>query len=178
MSRKHKVEEDISPNLIPMIDIMFLLLLFFMLGADMGQRELEDVQLPKALSVKEDKETKDGVIDRVTLNVYHLPQVKCTNYSKGQVCREDAHWRVGMKGKDFTNPEGLGGMLRKEADQARGKDPKNPTVSERKVMIRADGKSPFGMAQGAMNVCAKVGIYKIEVGAARPTPANSPKAGH
>lgn len=166
--KKHKVEEDVSPNLIPMIDIMFLLLLFFMLGADMGQRELEDVMLPKASTVKEDKDNKDGKVDRITLNVYHEPTVKCPVYSKGAVCREDRHWRVGMRGRDFTDPEKLYGMLKKEADMARGADPKNPTVSERKVMIRADGKSPYGLAQKSMNVCAKAGIYKIEVGAARP----------
>jgi biopolymer transport protein ExbD len=168
--KKSKVEEEISPNLIPMIDIMFLLLLFFMLGADMGQRELEQVVLPKAASVKEDKESKDGKIDRITLNVYHQPDIKCAVYSKQQVCREDRHWRVGMRGRDFTDPEMLGGMLKKEADLARGADPKMPQVSDRKVMIRADGKSPYGLSQRAMNVCAKVGIYKIEVGAARPNP--------
>ena len=53
--RGPEVQEEIPCNLIPMIDIMFLLLLFFMLGADMGQRELEDVILPKALNVKEEK---------------------------------------------------------------------------------------------------------------------------
>ena len=36
------VEESVGCNLIPMIDIMFLLLLFFMLGADMSQRDLEE----------------------------------------------------------------------------------------------------------------------------------------
>ena len=43
-----KAEEDVSPNLIPMIDIMFLLLLFFMLNADMSQRELEELTPPIA----------------------------------------------------------------------------------------------------------------------------------
>ena len=43
-----ETEESVGCNLIPMIDIMFLMLLFFMLGADMTQRELADVKLPKA----------------------------------------------------------------------------------------------------------------------------------
>ena len=59
MARKAGASEHVNPNLIPMIDIMFLLLLFFMLGADMGQRELEEVMLPKAASMKEDKENKE-----------------------------------------------------------------------------------------------------------------------
>jgi biopolymer transport protein ExbD len=32
------VEKEISPDLIPMIDIMFPLLMFFLLDADMSQR--------------------------------------------------------------------------------------------------------------------------------------------
>ena len=81
---------------------------------------------------------------------------------------DDAHWRTGIKGKDYSEPEKLGGYLKKEADATRGLDPKNPQVSELKVMIRADRSAPYGLAQRAMNTCAKAGIYKVEVGAARP----------
>jgi len=94
--------------------------------------------------------------------------VKCSLYEKNQVCRDDAHWRTGIKGKDYSEPEKLGGYLKKEADATRGQDPKNPQVSELKVMIRADQSAPYGLAQRAMNTCAKAGIYKVEVGAARP----------
>jgi len=169
MSKKGpQIDENVSPNLVPMIDIMFLLLLFFMLSADMGQRELEEVTLPKALSVKEDKDTEKAGNERLTVNIYHIYEVKCQAFEKAQVCREDRHWRVGVKGRDFTDPEKLGTMLKKEADTMRGRDPKNPHVSDRKVMIRADASAPYGLAQRSMNVCAKVGIFKIEVGAARP----------
>jgi biopolymer transport protein ExbD len=169
MSKKVAIQEELSPNLIPMVDIMFLLLLFFMLGADMGQRELEEVMLPKAMSVKEDKETKGKTSDRLTLNVYHryANEVKCAAYAAQQVCRVNEHWRVGVKGKDVSQPERLGAMLKKEADLERT-DKAHPEISERKVMIRADLSSPFDLVQRTMNACAKVGIYKIECGAARP----------
>jgi hypothetical protein len=36
------------------------------------------------------------------------------------VCRDDAHWRTGIKGKDYSEPEKLGGYLKKEADATRG----------------------------------------------------------
>jgi len=168
MARKMAASEHVNPNLIPMIDIMFLLLLFFMLGADMGQRELEEVMLPKASSMKEDKENKEKDKNKLTINVYHRYEVKCQAYLKGQVCRDDAHWRTGIRGKDYSEPEKLGGYLKKEADATRGTDPKNPQVSELKVQIRADASAPYGLAQRAMNTCAKAGIYKVEVGAARP----------
>jgi biopolymer transport protein ExbD len=176
MSKKMAVQEEISPNLIPMVDIMFLLLLFFMLSADMGQRELEDVMLPMAKSVKEDKASKGGSDrDRLTLNVFHRYEVKCAAYNKGLVCRDDNHWRVGIKGKDYSEPEKLQNFLKKEADALRGQDKNNPQISERKVMIRADASAPYGLAQRAMNVCAKAGIYKVEVGAAAPLDAKKKK---
>jgi len=168
MAKKKSEAQHQNPNLIPMIDIMFLLLLFFMLGADMGQRELEEVMLPKASSMKEDKENKEKDKNKLTVNVYHRYEVKCQFYEKNQVCRDDAHWRTGIKGKDYSEPEKLGGYLKKEADASRGLDPKNPQVSELKVQIRADMSAPYGLAQRAMNTCAKAGIYKVEVGVARP----------
>ena len=174
MSGKSKVsiQEDITPNLIPMIDIMFLLLLFLMIASDMGQRELEDVRLPMADVVKEDKpdtESKEG--DRLTINIYHLlgQQARCNVYEDGGICREERHWRMGVKGTDYTDMDKLYAFLDKEAQVGRkGTDPKAPKVSERKVMIRADGSAPYGMPQKAMNVCAKAGMYKIDVGAAQP----------
>lgn len=37
MPKQIEINADLSPNLIPMVDIMFLLLLFLMISADMGQ---------------------------------------------------------------------------------------------------------------------------------------------
>jgi biopolymer transport protein ExbD len=169
---KISIQEDITPNLIPMIDIMFLLLLFLMIASDMGQRELEDVRLPMADVVKEDKPDQDSKeADRLTINVYHLlgQQASCPVYEKNGICREERHWRMGVKGVDYTDMDKLYAFLDKEAAIGRkGTDPKAPKVSERKVMIRADGSAPYAMPQKAMNVCAKAGMYKIDVGAAQP----------
>src|SRR5213594_2530900 len=169
MAKKLQVQEDVSPNLIPMIDIMFLLLLFFMLGADMGHRELEEVVLPKAQSIKEDKEMKGKVRDRLTINVFHryANEVQCAAYAKKRTCREPGHWRVGIQGHDVTDPKSREIRLMAEADRAR--DPKNPAVSDRRVMIRADAASPYGYVEDVMRSCAQVGIYQIECGAARPS---------
>jgi biopolymer transport protein ExbD len=169
MASKIQTEHDVAPNLIPMVDIMFLLLLFFMLGADMGHRELEEVKLPEATTVKEDEEEEVG--DRVTVNVFHkyLTDVQCPAYAAGQVCREDAHWRIGMAGQDFTDKKRLFVALKNAADRAR--DPSNPLRSERKIMIRADAAAPYGKVQDVLHAAAKAGMYKIECGAAQPPQA-------
>ena len=171
------VEEATSLNLVPMVDIMFLMLLFFMLGSDMGQRELEEVTLPLASTIKEDKgdAPKEG---RTTINVYH--DIKrgssCAEYEKKDgsgICRTDEHWKVGIRGHDY-NPKDkleldkLRGLLKRDADE--GKAVIGDRVSERLVMIRADRAAPYGAVQHVMNICAECGIYKIEVGAAQPAP--------
>ena len=181
-SKKISVQEDITPNLIPMIDIMFLLLLFLMISSDMAQQELEDVKLPVAEVVKEDKKdeaTTKETGERLTINVYHVTQqmAKCAVYwdNVGGICREERHWKIGIKGRDFTDMDQLLAVLDKEAAPYRQKkDPKALKVSERKVMIRADAQSPYALPQKAMNVCAKAGMYKIDVGAAQP-PQDAPK---
>ena len=176
------IQEDITPNLIPMIDIMFLLLLFLMIASDMGQRELEDVILPKATVVVEDKPDQNPgkEEERLTINVHHvLPQkTTCKAYDDGGICREDSHWRLGIKGTDFSDMKQLNAVLEKAAAPSR-KEPAKSKKSERKVMIRADGSAPFGLPQKAINECANVGMYKIDVGAAKPAEEKKkPAAAH
>lgn len=154
------LQESLAPNLIPMIDIMFLLLLFFMLGSDMSQRELETVRLPKA-----EKARKDPPADqegRLTINAHHEERIHCDAYDHQRICRDDSHWRLKVRGEDCTEPGKLAAAL------ARNALPPGPPLSERKVMIRADAGAPFGLAQRALGACSGNGIYKIEVGAARP----------
>ncbi len=170
-----QIQDDVSPNLIPMIDIMFLLLLFFMLGADMGQRDLEVVQLPLADSIKEDKEKEDAAKGRLTINIHHeMPaNTACAAYeaSPREVCRQALHWKFAARGLDYTDPEKLADLLKKEADR----DRLGAGASERRVMLRADEGAPYGYIQDVMDACARVGIYQIECGAARPSEQGAPK---
>src|SRR5215510_11692664 len=142
-----------------MIDIMFLLL---MLGADMGAREFEEVALPEAKGVKEDKE-KDK-IGTTTVNVYHKDsrEVECKAFREGGICIERSHWLIGVRGVDYT-PTSIGTLIKQEADLAR--DPKT-NLSERKVMIRADRSALYEYVQKVIDACAHAGLYKVEIGAA------------
>jgi biopolymer transport protein ExbD len=160
MKKTLSVQEDLAPNLIPMVDIMFLLLLFFMLSADMGQRQLEDVKLPKATAATVDKE----INDRLTINVFHAPRISCPIYAGKAICREARHWRTNVAGREFPDTVALAAYLKRQAPLENAP----ARVSERKVMIRVDSGAPYGLAQQAMNACAESGLYKIVVGAAVP----------
>lgn len=159
---KAAVQEEVSPNLIPMVDIMFLLLLFFMLSADMGQRQLEDVKLPDARMSQ--KPPEGGKNDQMTINVYHDPKTVCATYTGQKVCREDRHWKTAISGHDFRDTTALTAYLQKVAPREKDDARRSP----QRVMIRSDRAAPYGLAQRAMNACAETGIYKIEVGAALP----------
>ncbi len=156
------LEENVTPNLIPMIDIMFLLLLFLMLGADMGQRQMEDVILPVADAVKEDKGIvgKDGL---TIVNVYHAYAGDCAAYRTGGICTEKSHWKIGVLGRDYTQ-KSIAALIKAHADLNR--NPANEALSERKVMIRADQAALYGYVNSVIEACALAGLYKIEIGAA------------
>jgi biopolymer transport protein ExbD len=156
------LEENVTPNLIPMIDIMFLLLLFLMLGADMGQRQMEDVILPVADSIKED--TGEVGQDGLTIvNVYHAYRGDCAAYRTGGICTEKNHWKIGVLGRDYT-PKSIATLIKAHADLNR--TPGNSATSERKVMIRADQAALYGYVNSVIEACALAGLYKIEIGAA------------
>ena len=177
MSRRKppSVKEDVTCNLIPMIDIMFLLLLFFMLSADMSQREFEDVILPQADQVKED-DAKKNENALTTINVFHRQDsdtFSCPLYAHGATCRDASHWLLSLSGHDYTRAtirdqlKTLADLdLEPEIDPAAGKQ-----LSARQVMIRADRQAPYGDVQALIQICGEVGIYKIEVAAAAPPKA-------
>jgi len=169
---KAKAEESISPNLIPMIDIMFLLLLFFMLSADMSARQLEEVVLPQASQVKEDKPDKTEGESTTTINIHHVTEkgTDCAVYANGGICRDVNHWKWAIYGHDYTK-DTIGPEL---TDIARlhmepGPDPvAKVTLSSVKILIRADSAAPYGDVQKVIETCGTAKIYKVEVAAAQP----------
>jgi biopolymer transport protein ExbD len=161
-------QEGINPQLIPMIDIMFLLLLIFMLGADMGQREPEDVRLPLSTEAIVDRHPRERGRP-LTVNCAHADPAgaACAAYAAGGVCREGAHWRTVVIGRDL-DAAGLRSVLDAAAAPTRGYDPERPHPSEQALHLRADAMADFGLVQRVLGVCEEVGIHQVEVGVAAP----------
>lgn len=176
--KKSEVEESITPNLIPMIDIMFLLLLFFMLGADMSQRELAgELILPEATQVPATDNTKVEGVEYTTINIHHDTEdgSACAVNANGGICREEGHWQWSIRGKNF-NKNTLKDQLQIEAEMNMETEPDpvaKKILSARNVLIRADSAAPYGDIQKVIELCGTVGIYKIEVAAARPAPTDN-----
>jgi biopolymer transport protein ExbD len=164
--RLPQVSEYFAPNLIPLLDVMLLLLIFFMMGGDLGQRELEEVRLPRAGSLKECLGSPSATRD-LPINAYHRTDVTCQSYARAKGCPVDDHWRLDITGCDCTSPRVLLGALRKEL--ARGDE------GRLRVTIRSDAAAPFALAQRAMNACSEAGIHRMLAAARRPAADDGPR---
>jgi hypothetical protein len=178
------VEESVACNLIPMIDIMFLLLLFFMLSADMTQRELEEVKLPVADKAKQDDKAKENEVFS-TVNVTH-GEIACpANDPDNKVpggCKDLDHWVTKVYGREYDN-KNWGGLKEElntlahqvgEKEEGSGEGGKG-YYSKRHISLRCDANTPFRHVQMVIQNCAEVGLYKIEVSAEKPALPGDPK---
>ena len=139
---------DVSLNMTPMIDVVFNLLIFFMVITDLTQRELEQLTLPYAEQAIEDAD--DGKLGRVTVNV-----VKADD------------WAESRRVKTIIGGREYGYRQLKEylyAAAQRGKlKPEDP--SEVPVLIRCDQEIRWREVQWIMQACADAAIrmYRVEL---------------
>ena len=147
MARKKKQKkkfEGPEMDLTPMIDVVFQLIIFFVLVTEMAQAELEQLQLPTADQAVPDKNPDRK---RIILNVTRDGSIKFRRRT--------------------LNKAALNKMLSIEAKLKR--DPTNPQLSARAVLIRGDIESEYKYIQTIMQECAKVGIWKLELAAIAPS---------
>ncbi len=149
--RARKAPEEIGNvgfSMTPMIDIVFQLIIFFMLITDMSQQEMEAVQQPVAKKVLEDKQKPK---ERLIVNVFK-------NLTSNK-------WELKFRGKRYPDVKVLKNRLAEHAN--RFKDPKMPSLSNVSVMVRADARAPFEEVQKILQICGdnQVRIYKVEINA-------------
>ena len=165
-------EENVAVNVVPLVDIMFLLLLFLMVGGDMSHRESTEVQLPQADKARESN-PEVGDARYSIINIHPVKDPTSENDRLAQWFREPSNWQFAIQGVEYPDYFALLDQLKIVAEQKLEETPlpgTNPPkfLSAVTVTIRADKASPYGMIQQAMQACAETGLYKIEVGAAKP----------
>lgn len=179
-------EDSVYMNVIPMVDIMFLLLLFFMLTADFGSRELEKVKLAEGKTIKEDKQ--EEAKNRLNVNVFHTITTKdngtvsCVDFDSEKPCQDIGHWNVAIRGRRYGSKQleewakYQAKIHKKEKEKKTDAEAENPQVpTDLRVMIRCDTRAPFKFPQLLMEKLATAGIYKLEYGAAEMQKTNKPK---
>jgi biopolymer transport protein ExbD len=144
--------EAVKMDMTPMIDVVFQLIIFFMLVTDMSQQDLAELKLPYAQTAQKDELMKG----RLTLNVQRDGEIVIKRDRKGTM--DDANTQTWVRG--FLQREVQKGKLEPDG------------TSERAILIRADKTTEFKHVQKILRVCGETGIriYKIHLGASQTAP--------
>lgn len=135
---------EMAMNMTPMIDVVFLLIIFFMIVTDLTQQELEDLVLPKAdMAMKDENPPEKRIIINITRPGHYV------------VKRRD----LGVV--DDCLPMIKGHLASMVAFFEREED----GCSKQPVLIRSDKKAEFKYIQKVLQVCGEEGIriYKVEL---------------
>ncbi|WP_028857691.1 ExbD/TolR family protein [Psychrilyobacter atlanticus] len=130
-------KRQVVPDLTPLIDVVFLLLIFFMVATtfnDMGGLEIE---LPKSSSIKES--AKD--IDEISILVGKGKEIKLKTDILGRSAIED------------VNLENLGTELQSVIERSK----------EKKVGIVADREIDYGDVVDIMSIAKEKGALSIDI---------------
>ncbi|MHC5022058.1 MAG: ExbD/TolR family protein [Planctomycetota bacterium] len=134
--------EAVKMDLTSMIDVVFLLIIFFILVTEIAKAETEELDLPKATEAVTDAPTKER---RVTVNIVRDGSVVVRRHTLSERQLHDA--------------------LKLEAQLA-GRDDQG--LSKLKLLIRGDVETEYRTVQKVLTAAAKLQIWKIELGAEAP----------
>jgi len=168
--------KSVGFDMTPMIDCVFQVIIFFMLTVDFTNRAVEALELPKALTAKEDKTPPN---ERLMVNLVHEPDGECdelkydNNKNLLKPCRVERHWKIKVDGKPYQ-PAELEALLIKEGGKYQGREPSHDGklgISNRPLMIRCDAGGIYKLLEKVFTACARARIWKIEIGASKPAGA-------
>ncbi len=155
---KHDPETEMEMEMTPMIDVVFLLIIFFILITDMSQADLEDLQLPVAQEADPDKPDPDEV--RPVLNIKQDGNILAKRESYYDPENSDAYKALTKYLLGQANA-----MAKAPLDE---KQPGGPQVPDGNLLIRADQNTPFKFIQKVMEICGHetIKIWKLQLAAA------------
>ena len=192
MAKRREADTEIEIDMTPMIDMTFLLIIFFIIVNDMSKKELEELKLPIAMEAGHDEPPKT----RPILNVRWFPAggvpkaVKSQYQAMGIGIPDDREWSdIVWKGHILYYPnmdtQGRTDPIRKGRPDYYWKlaqimeiewvpyfktkmdDTLHIELPDDPVLIRADRNTPFKYLQKIMEVCTrdKIKIWKIQLAA-------------
>ena len=152
---KHDPETEMEMDMTPMIDVVFLLIIFFMVITDMTQQDLEDLQLPVAVNATADKPDPDEFRPVVNIKTDGSIWVKRRLYF------------------DPENPDDFKELRSFLSDIATRMEKKD-NLPDEPLLIRADMNTPFRYIQKVMEQCGYKGIqiWKVQLAAAEAEAPN------
>lgn len=144
MKSKRNNEVEASVDMTPMIDMVFLLLVFFMIAATMSKVDFTpEIKLPLAPKAQ----VPEDLRNRGTVNI--LPMGMAT--PGGEVVSETTPFLILGK---LVNDQGL----KQQISEVRKSNP------ELRVYMRIDRNVDFDIVRRGIKACAEVGVFDIVFG--------------
>jgi biopolymer transport protein ExbD len=192
MSR-HEADTETEVDMTPMIDMTFLLIIFFIIVNDMSQKDLEELKLPIAMEAGQDEPPEN----RPVLNVRWfpaggVPQAVIDRYASELDIGippdqewSDIVWKRQILYYPFMDTEGRTDPIRKGRPDYYWKlaetmqlvwrphmemkmdDKLKKMLPDDPILLRADRNTPFKYLQKIMEVCTREGIliWKVQLAA-------------
>ena len=159
---KHDAQTEMAMNMTPMIDVVFLLIIFFMIITDMTQQDLEELELPIAVHAVEDKPDPDEWRPIINIQYDGKIIIKRQVYYDPEV---DADSPDPYKGVKEWLAVAAKQMEKAPIDETK---PNSMKIPDEALLIRADQSTPFKHIQKIMEQCGRQGIliWKVQLAAA------------
>lgn len=160
MNIEKLVQEELDMDMTPMIDCVFLLMIFFVLVIDLSQKNLEDLILPRAEFQEPDEEPPENrpilnVLQNGTViysgKVYYDPAEHGKNYAPIKKLLAEIR-RVGITNKTLhLVPKDVGGV--------------DAMVMDEPVLIRADKWTEWHYVGEIMKQCSQpdIAFWKVQL---------------
>jgi biopolymer transport protein ExbD len=173
MSKRGKQTSEIEVDMTPMIDLTFLLIIFFIIVNDLTQQELEDLKLPVAQKAGKDEPPPGrpilNVMDDGSIiwkkKILYEPGMQPQGTDPIRKGRPDYYWKLAETMRIEFIP-----WMETDYDANLKKD-----LPDEPILIRADRNTPFKFIQRIMEVCSREGIYiwKVQLAASEPEPESN-----
>ncbi len=130
----HRTGGDVGFNMTPMIDIVFLLIIFFLVSSHLAQQEVQlELDLPSALS----GESAEGdSARRLVVNVLEHQR------PEGQI----------MVGDNVMGSDRLAELVAHESDRFEGRV---------EIRIRSNRYVPYRVVEPILLACARAGVWRV-----------------
>jgi biopolymer transport protein ExbD len=154
---KHDSQTEMKMDMTPMIDVVFLLIIFFMIITDLTQQDLEVIELPIAYNSTPDVPDPKKVRPVININSGGEMIVKKKKlYTPEEDSLKDIEGYLSDQAK-FMEKE----HFNKEAGTG-------PLIPADPLLIRADRSTDFKYLQKIMEICGKkdISIWKLQIAAA------------
>jgi biopolymer transport protein ExbD len=158
---------EVGFNMTPMIDVTFLLIIFFILAGKMSSQELaRTIKLPRPVDCQALTDGPEQALNRVVVNVVARAALLGEGESLDPSLRgQAAHYKIMGQPIDVSDATGLLSRLRQFRDNARARGQKEEDFT---VQIRADHRVDYGQVEPVIAAAMVAKIPKMNIGALLP----------